>query len=301
MGEQNWPNTPPRRILLATDLSGRGDRALDRAVQLSNQWDAELLIVHALEGDGMASSEPQALPSWRQPPNSIALLEAQIRDDVRGDCSRLRIHVEEGPAIRVILDAVEREKCDLVVVGLGRHRTLGWPPLGKTIDELFRRSPVSVLVVKKRPRSPYGHLLVGTDFTPEARHGLETAAAFFPEAYVAVMNAFEMPFRALLMDNQLSRDFGAMETASLHEFTDEARLPDSVRARLTSLVEHGPPELMLSTYVQEQGSDLTVIGAYERSRIFHTMIVGKGPRIVEAVPSDVLVVRAQKDAEAPIA
>lgn len=296
MVEEIWPNTPPQRILLATDLSGRGDRALDRATQLANQWGAELLIVHALDAEGPASPADQALPSWRRPPTNLAMVEEQIRDDVRGECPRLRVHVEEGPALKVILDAVERERCDLAIVGSGRQRTFGWPPLGKTIDELFRRSPVSVLVAKKRPRGPYGHLLVGTDFTPEARAGLETAARLFPQASLAVMHAFEMPYQALLLDSQLSRDFGEMERSTLRAFADEADLPEGARTRLVTLIEHGPPEVMLSTYAVEHRADLTVIGAYERSRIFHTVIVGKGPRIVEAVPSDVLVVRAQRPA-----
>lgn len=299
MVEEVWPNTPPKRILLATDLSGRGDRALDRATQLANAWDAELVVVHALEGDGFTAPEYQGLPSWRRPPNSIPMLEAQIRDDIRGPCPRLKIHVEEGPTLRVILEAQEREQCDLIVVGLGRQRVFGWPPLGKTIDELFRQSPVSVLVVKRRPAGPYAHLLVGTDFTEEARLGLETAARFFPQATVALMHAFEMPYRALLIDSQLSRDFGEMERATLKAFADEAQLASGVRERLRPLIEHGAPELMLSSYVLEQGADLTVIGAYERSRLFHAMVGGKGPRIVEAVPSDVLVVRAQRPAAAP--
>lgn len=297
MVDEIWPNTPPKRILLATDLSGRGDRALDRATQLARQWDAELLIVHALEGEGLASPEHQGLPSWRRPATSISMVEEQIRDDVRGECPRLKVHVEEGLPIKVILDALERERCDLVVVGLGRHRAFGWPPLGKTIDELFRRSPVSVLVVKKRPRDAYAHLLVGTDFTEEARVGLETAAQLFPAALLTVMHAFEMPYRALLLDSQLSRDFGEMERSTLQAFTDEAELSDDIRARIQPLIEHGPPELMLSAYIIEQRADLTVIGAYERSRLFHTMITGKGPRIVEAAPSDVLVVRAQRPTE----
>lgn len=296
--DDNWASTPPKRILLATDLSGRGDRALDRATQLANLWDAELLIVHALEDDGMAASNYAGLPSWRRAPHDLSSLEAQIREDVRGDCPRLRVHVEEGPAIRVIVEAAERERCDLVVVGAGRQRAFGWPALGRTIDELFRRSPVSVLVVKKRPRGPYAHLLVGTDFTPEARHGLEVAAELFPDAVMSLMHAFEMPYRAFLLDSQLGRDFGEMEQASLNAFADKARLPAGARERLNTLTEHGPPEAMLSAYVVEQGADLTVIGAYERGRLFHTVVVGKGPRIVEAVPSDVLVIRPQQPAQA---
>lgn len=291
------PNIPPKRILLATDLSGRGDRALDRATQLANQWGAELLVVHALESEGLDTPEYRGLPSWRRPPDSVAMVESQIREDVRGECPRLSVIVEEGPAIKVILDVLEREPCDLVIVGLGRQKAFGWKPLGSTLDELFRRSPVSVLVVKKRPRGAYEHLLVGTDFTPEAQSGLETAANLFPEATLALMHAFEMPYRTLLMDNQLSRDFGEMERSSLRQFVDETQLTDDVKGRIVPMIEHGPPEVMLSTYVAEHGADLTVIGAYERSRIFHAMIVGKGPRIVDAAPSDVLVVRAQKSNE----
>lgn len=296
MAEKIWPTIPPKRILLATDLSGRGDRALDRATQLATRWGAELLVVHALEGPGQAAPEYQGLPSWRRPQDTAATVEAQIREDVRGDCPRLKVHVEEGPAIKVILGVVEREACDLVITGLGRQRPLGWPPVAKTIDELFRRSPVSVLVVKRRPHGAYAHVLVGTDFTDEARVGLEVAAQAFPEAMFAVMHAFEMPYRSLMLDTPLSRDFGEMERATITAFVAETELTDEVRKRVVTLIEHGPPEAMLSAYVIERGADLTVIGAYERGRLFHTVVGGYGPRIVEAVPSDVLVVRARPGA-----
>jgi nucleotide-binding universal stress UspA family protein len=64
---------------------------------------------------------------------------------------------------------------------------------------------------------------------------------------------------------------------------------------MRTLIEHGPPEAMLSAYVMEQGADLTVVGAYERGRIFHALVGGNGPRIVESIPSDVMVVRAHRD------
>jgi hypothetical protein len=43
MTEPSWMNGPPRRIILATDLSARCDRALDRAAALASAWQAELM------------------------------------------------------------------------------------------------------------------------------------------------------------------------------------------------------------------------------------------------------------------
>lgn len=294
MSDQNEAVMPPKKILLATDLSGRGDRALDRATQLAGRWGAELTVVHALEGDVLNLPEYQGLPSWRRPPDPASFVERQIREDVRGPCPRLKVMVEEGPAVQVILDAVAREGADLVVLGLGRQRPFGGGGMGRTIDELFRRAPVSVLVVKRRPNGPYRHLLAGVDFSRESQRGVEVAGRYFPDAAMAVMHAYELPYRGYLHGTPLGRDFEAMETASLRSFLSEADLPEGLHERLFPLTEHGPPEVMLSAYVMEKGADLTVIGAYERNRLFHVVVVGKGPRIVETVPSDVLVVRAER-------
>jgi nucleotide-binding universal stress UspA family protein len=57
------------------------------------------------------------------------------------------------------------------------------------------------------------------------------------------------------------------------------------------MVEHGHPEMMLRNYVLEEGADLTVIGALRRGLTFHMLIGGTTRRIVQAVPSDILVVR----------
>src|SRR5690606_22346732 len=82
---------------------------------------------------------------------------------------------------------------------------------GSMIENLVRKSPASVLVVKSRPNGPYGHVLVGTDFTEESRYGLEVAAGYFPDCRFTVMHGFEMPYKSFLSDTPLSRDFAAME------------------------------------------------------------------------------------------
>jgi nucleotide-binding universal stress UspA family protein len=287
------PATPPTKILLATDLRGRSDRALDRATELANAWDAELVVVHALEDDAGAGGATN-LPSWRRPPDSAQCVERQIRDDLRGPCPRLRFHIEEGQPLKVILEAGRREEADLLIVAMGPAGAAG--KMSRTVDELFRRFPASMLVVKRRPNGPYRHLLVGTDFTDEARMGLETAARLFPSAALSVMHADETTYSNLYLDPTVSDRSGPEEKEPVLQWLARADLAPGVREGIVTLVEHGPPEALLSAFVEEKGADLTVIGAYERSRLFHVMVGGRGPKIVQAAPSDVLIVRAGREA-----
>lgn len=285
--------TPPRKILLATDLEARSDRALDRAIQLARQWNAELVVVHALESHALEARAPwyEDLPSWRRPPDPAIAVEKQIRQDIREPVSDLRIVVKPGEAADVILEIAAQERCDLIVLGVAHDRGFGWTHLGRTVEYLVRRAPVSVLVVKTRASGAYRHVLVGTDFTDEARHGLSVATRLFPEAAFAIMHAFEMPYRALMGSSQLGRDFSAMEQDEIDAFVRDADIPANVRPRIVKLIEHGPPEMMIHNYVVDQSADLTVIGTVGRGTLFHLLIGGHAAKIVNGTPSDILVVR----------
>ena len=289
--------TPPRKILLATDLSARSDRALDRATQLAHQWNAGLIVVHALENETVAVRSPyyEDLPSWRRPPDPAIAVEKQIRRDIREPVSDLRIIVTQGEAAETILDIAEQERCDLIVVGAARDQGLGRINLGRTVEYLIRRAPTSVLVVKTRPSGAYRHILVGTDFTDEARYGLSVATKLFPDSVFAVMHAFDMPYRSLTTSSQLSRDFSAMEQEEIKAHVRDADIPPQVRAGIVTLIEHGPPEQMIHNYVVEQNADLTVIGTIGRGMLFHLLIGGHAPKIVDGTPSDILVVRTPSE------
>lgn len=294
MTESAWPSAPPKRVLLATDLSANSDRALDRAVQLARRWNAGLLVLHALETEPATAPSPiyEDIPSWRRPPDPAIAVESQIRRDMREEVADLRIIVEEGDPAQLVLDVVQRERCDLIVLGAARERALGRVALGRTVEQLIRRAPTSVLVVKTRPSSPYNHVLTGIDFTEESRHGLCIAATMFPDAVHAVMHAFDLPYRSLTGGSQLSREFSAMEMEEIRSFVAETEIPEPARTHVVTLIEHGPPEIMIRNYVVERSADLVVIGTLGRGMLFHLLIGGHAPKIVDATPSDILVVRA---------
>lgn len=89
-----WPLTSPRTILLATDLSARSDRALDRAVQLARQWNSKLLIVHALEKPPAGApgwTQFEETPSWRRPADPVQMVVEQIRRDAQSEVKDLNL------------------------------------------------------------------------------------------------------------------------------------------------------------------------------------------------------------------
>ncbi len=281
---------PPRSVLLATDLSSHCDRALDRAAQLARQWHATLHVVHALP--------PEARPvAWWSPEGGrpqdeaehAALVERQIRHDIPGDPDDLVVHVEVGEPVDVILRVAAREKCALIVAGTSGP-TFASLVAHTTTEQLLRRSPHSLLVVKGRPRGAYRRVLVGTDFTGESRHGLETAAAWFAEADFTLMHALDIPYRSLFLAAGRESEFARLEHETMASFLAEARMPEVVRQRIDTRIAYGYPEAMLSEYGMTREVDLTVVGALRRGLAFHMLVGGNATRIVQTVPGDVLVV-----------
>jgi nucleotide-binding universal stress UspA family protein len=89
-----------------------------------------------------------------------------------------------------------------------------------------------------------------------------------------------------------------MEQEEMRSFVNATEMPQSMRARVLTLIEHGRPEVMVHNYVVERNADLTVIGTLGRGALFHLLIGGNAPKIVDATPSDVLVVRSPRETPA---
>lgn len=44
----------------------------------------------------------------------------------------------------------------------------------------------------------------------------------FPSGSLALLHSFEVPYRSLVSDNQMSRDFGVMEEETIRGFIEQA-------------------------------------------------------------------------------
>jgi ubiquinone biosynthesis protein len=134
------------RIMVATDRSETADRAVRWAANLAAAYRAELLLLQVLlAGDGV-------------PEDALDLAEEELRrfaEDLAGSRGRARVVVGEDPA-QAILDAVEKERADVVVVGnvgmSGRKQFL----LGNVPNRVSHNARCTVVIVNTA--SPNGRV-----------------------------------------------------------------------------------------------------------------------------------------------
>lgn len=286
-GQVSSPDSP-RTVLLATDLSSRCDRALDRSLQLARRWNARLVVMTVVEPE--PTLEPAfETPSWRRAPDRKRAVEARLRRDLGEHGGGVTVKVAEGDPASAILDAAKREQADLVLTGIARDETLGRYILGSTVDRVAPNIDIPILVVKSRPRL-YEEVLVATDFSPLASNALSTAAAFFPFARLTLLHGWQVPFAGFLDKGDFRDEWREQKLRASEAFIRHAALGEEQRGQVKMLVEHGPPEMLIHAYMQDHAVDLVVVAAHGASGVFERRLGGTAKRILETAPGDVLIV-----------
>jgi nucleotide-binding universal stress UspA family protein len=283
---------PPRRILLATDLSARCDRALDRAALLAAEAHAHLTVVHALEPDVSALiRDPRPAPSWRQQPNlKQAVAVKQLHQDLGQLDVAFDLVLQEGNPADVILRAADDVVGDLIVTGIARGETFGRFIFGGTVDRLVRNATIPVLVVKNRARAPYGDIIVATDFSPASRRAIDVTAKMFPAAKIVLLHCYEPTPSSIT--RPVSGDDGGRQLAEseYRDFLDGD--PESAErlARLPIFMERGSIDCVIRAYAADKSLDLVVIGSQGKNTLTRVLVGSTAEMAMASAPTDVLVI-----------
>jgi nucleotide-binding universal stress UspA family protein len=258
------------RIVVGVDGSPGTPAALAWAVRIGEVLGAEVVAVHAvglLETAHRAAGQPPA--AWR----------AGRRDATDHHwCAQLvdarmahRIEVVDGPAVDVLLDAAERERAALLVVGA---RGVGSRPelaLGSTSLRVLQRARVPTLVVPDAPpsRSLADHLrrriIVGVDRSPGSLAALAVAEdiAQVLRASLTVVEAFEFepPFPLAVPAAGTTRTDRSdpMEAAVVLEDLVRSIREDGIAVEV--FLRSGDPAATLLQVAGDIDADLVVVGS----------------------------------------
>lgn len=279
--------TRPRRILLATDLSPRCDRAFDRATLLARQWNARLTIACALE-DWPEWFDRDSGPRWRRSDQEKEDAESQIREDLQRAGVTADIVVRRGRASDLILELAREISYDLIVTGIARSLGLTRSILGATVEALVRQRIAPVLVVKRRAREPYRSAVVGTNFSKSSRAALQATSALFQEAGLTVLHAYRTPLQGLRGANVTDDAAHAHALNECVHFVAQA-LPVGAD-RIRCLAELGFPETLLNQYAIDKRVDLIAVGTQIRTAMLALLFGSTSSALVLSSPCDLLLV-----------
>ena len=145
------------QILVASDLTGRSDRALVRAVRLKRELAATLTLLHVVDpGLGPEVTE-------RRRAESIEILEARMLDVSEESPRHVVIEALIGDLFATIVGEAEARNADLIVLGEPGKQRLKDLFVGTTTERVIRHSERPVLVVKEGSAEAYRRVLVAFD------------------------------------------------------------------------------------------------------------------------------------------
>jgi nucleotide-binding universal stress UspA family protein len=282
----------PDHLLLATDLSARCDRALDRAAQLAREWQAELIALNVLDE---AASPDQAL-AWvtgKGDGYALSIARQQLARDTSGLNIQATLRIaRSSDAAAAIRDAAASTGCGLVVTGVSCSELFGRCRLGSTVERLAHTLVQPLLVVRQRAHGPYQRIVVATDFSDASRHALLAAVRLFPGREVILYHAYEMALAGLsnnLEPARLRRMSQVIEQGDYADFMAATELPADAVVR--PVIEQGVLESMLTRYVRSHGIDLVVMGARGRSAVMTVLLGSSAAKLLDWLPCDALVAR----------
>lgn len=145
------------RILVVSRMIQSCRKAIQYGVSLAQQYNAELYIVHSIYN-------PFGLKGWSVGTLSLEKEYERILRDTRQKLADLVESektkgvsitelVREGEPTEEILKTVEENEIDLLVMLAHEEGRLEHLLFGRSNDELIRKMPCSIMLVKKEPES----------------------------------------------------------------------------------------------------------------------------------------------------
>lgn len=252
-----------KKILAPLDGSLLSEYALEPALMLAQNYQAELLLVSVLQEQVLLETEEyyDGLPTLMAEPDTEPMRErlesylASIAESRAGAGVTINTLVLEGDAAGCVVETAVSEQVDLITMGThGRSGLSRWL-LGSVAQKVLRHAPCPVFVI--RGNDPLKNMLIPVDHTMLSEQVLDDAFAV-----AAALNTQIHLFTAITDANNPS-DLFDQEEAYLQDLEERYQ---TVPPRKTAVHHHKPSQAIL-TYAAENNIDLIVMAPHEHSGI----------------------------------
>lgn len=248
-----------RTIVVATDLDGQAEGALEYARKLAMSYSARIILAHGL--DPMEYAVVDEIPGGVM--KGLTVEARKVLDQLAGELIREGIHshseVRQGAVAEMLVDVSRQYRAGLIVIGTKGMQGAGPVVVGAIAERLVRISPCPVLAVAadwnagpNRP-IPGGPVLLAMERNEAAAEAAATAAS--------LAETFDRPLLVLHVRTE------AEEAAGLNPCTvmeDQGiRFEGAIQARC--LVKDGDPADAVAEAIAENHPCILVAGVKRAS------------------------------------
>ena len=282
------------RILVASDLTARSDRAMARGFLLARQLEAELRIMHIVDDELPAEFKLHSVDWARQ------ILAREVSRLAQEGGRRASIDVFEGDPVEDIARAADPNSTDLLVLGVhGRSGTLVKPFPQTTAGRVLSSSFTAALLVSQDVTEPYRSAVVGVDFSMFSRVAVRQTMQVAPTAHLHLVHAFHAPFKGRPGTEGFADSLAYQQCLQLDAFLKEEMNELERRAgalapkpvKIGKFIEEGRPDQVLRSAVRRMNADLVTIATHGRGVISRAIWGSVAMEMLRDPPCDVLVVR----------
>lgn len=246
-----------KRILVPTDFSACAADSLNAAVSLAAQWDAEIHLLHVLDGGFAAASEREKT----QLVNNAQLLLQKLNESHPG--ARIHTRWDAGKLALIIEKQAGELDCDLIV--MGSHGASGRSDffIGSNTQRVLRVVHRPVLVIKEALETlRFAKVVYASDFRPSDlkpfQFFVNWIRPFQPELHLVQVHTSSL----------LSAPY-VVTKAAMEDFRQHAgELISKTHVYRDLSVDQG-----VRSIAREIGADLIALSNHERSPI-RRMLVG---------------------------
>jgi nucleotide-binding universal stress UspA family protein len=253
-----------KNILWPTDFSEESHEALYYAVLFAEAFSAKITALHIIPD--LAPAFYADAPIVQQ---ELLSHMAEVTKEAHAELHRVaskkgltfeKVLVAEGSPAKKIVEAAEKEKADLIVMGKKGHSRVEKVLIGSAANHVLRHSPVPMLITKKgKPPAGIKKILVPTDFTKgediEREFAWDLAEAFGASlTFLYVLELYGHEYR--MVDNMFETVLDRFQKRA-HKGREGVAVSKDVTRAVTAAAG-------IDEYSRERGFDLIVMATCAR-------------------------------------
>ncbi len=290
------------KILMPTDFSETANHALDQAIHLAVEHDAELVVLHARV---MYEDDPSKIASKML---DIEEIEKKIKNEIQVKLQkykniRFKHSIVKGySAPSAILGYLNDNPFDLVVIGTHGRTGIGHFLIGSVAEKIVRYAPCPVLTINRNfifDRA-FKRMLVPFDFSDHARLALETAISFTSSrnAELDLLYVVDKDVHPALYAWGMKSIFDVIpdirEKAKKRMDEVLSEIENSKKVKINKRVVEGIPSKEIAKFVNENDIDLIIMATHGLVGLDRFLLGSTTEKVIRSVDRPILSLKLKK-------